>query len=367
MNELGLDEKIYQELLADWYDGLKNKEIISKYNLSISPQMLQSYIQPLVVSQFCPYCKTQMQINIQYRSLVGYENMPLCPSCNHREKESCICVGCIRKKKEDEEQKKKELLDSILSLNKHTEEPIPFSSLLLEQKLWVASFIYGLTDESLEILTTLRDSFTPIYPNPEKTTDMFKQLIEAGVLQIIDFDDRYITGELSNISYNDLITKVNTFPDIGELYELIHDDGIDACFTEPELNRIENELLIDEIYELIAYNMDKVGFTFRPGAKTRLLVKRLASVYDYLQLSGMIWNAANRTLRYVQESKVNRVQAFNTFIRNLDNYFLLSIKEGWTPRPTFRPHECPMTAYRYLLDKIKQHSNNNQKVCMDNI
>jgi hypothetical protein len=66
----------------------------------------------------------------------------------------------------------------------------------------------------------------------------------------------------------------------------------------------------------------------------------------------MIYYAANRTLRYVKEENIGRVRAFNAFVSNLDNYFQHAIQEGWQIRISFRPKECPVSAIRFLVNRI---------------
>lgn len=353
MNELELEDKIYEELLYDWDNGLKNKDIIAKYNLSVSPINLRTYIKPLILSQLCPYCGTQLQLVKRNRISPGFENPPTCPSCNHQDKLYCYCSGCLANHKEIERIEREKKKSELLAINNKIEKTVPFSSLSFNEQLWIASLVYGLSDESLNNLTSLRKSFIPIYPNTDKSIQILRNLIDKGVVSIIDFDSDFYNGDLDNINYKDLYWKLNISPAHSDLYNMIQENKLEYNYNNGNILKEDRDLLIDEVYELFEYNTNKLDFAYKPGEKTQLLIERLIGRYSYQQIVKIVHSSSTYTFRHVHEQRINKIHAYNILIHNLEGFYQKAVQGNWIIGNSYRPKECPITAYRTIIDRLK--------------
>lgn len=354
MNTLGIDDDSYLKLLADWDNGLKNKEIIEKYDLSIKSNALIKHIIPLEMEKECPYCHVNLFLPKRKREKIGYSNAPFCKICDHEESGfKCSCRNCKEEEIEKEKLIWEEKLQNVLALNKKLEEPIVFNSLSLESRLWILSMVNSMTAEKLDYLMAVNSVEIPIYPNADLVLEKIKIFIDDGILHTIGFDKKEIKYRHDlQVYYTDLIFKLNTDISLKELYDTIKGEKLLLPDSEDEIDVIEQQLLIDEVYEIINWNMSKIGFDFNPGDKTHLLVNRLLKKYDYFRISSMVYSCANNSLRYVKENPTNRRHAFNIFIANLERYYLKSIEEEWEIKPSFRQKECAVTSYRLILEKV---------------
>lgn len=334
-----------------------------KYSLSIKANQLYKYIEPLVTSDLCPHCNKPMVLLKRNRVPRNYKNPLTCLACKHQEKIYCKCEGCERNREKAKQDQCNITRKTLLSTNNKSKGQIIFSDLSFNMQLIIASTILSLYDISLAGFTTLRKAISVIAPSVEASIAHLKILHYCGYIQIAGFDESESNGDTTHLDYQNIIFTLDMVPNVSVLYDTICSNELGLDIPYEEIQSFERSVLMQEIYELISYNMQTVGFAYIPGDKTRALVEKLISKYSYFQIASILYNVTNRTLRYVKEYSITKKHAYNIFIHNLNNYIQHAAEAQWTIRNSFRPRECPISAARLLVDQLKLYHSESKSEC----
>lgn len=118
--------------------------------------------------------------------------------------------------------------------------------------------------------------------------------------------------------------------------ELFHLDK-DFCFE------MWKKISLTETIEYLLYQMNKVGYSFKPGDKTIRLFEYLLENFSVSQIYGIIYRSvANSTQRF-QAGEVTKLHAQNSVITACESHGERALALGWKLSHYSRLRDLPET------------------------
>lgn len=342
-----------QAIMDDYYNAkLKVKDIIDKYDLNIPISKLVSIFPPQKMEIICKYCGTYMFSKYKNRSSskIIDSSDSYCPKCGHK-LGICECENCQNARLE-EENKLKERIKEAYPL----QPTINLKSIDYEATLYLSCIIRHSEDNGL---------FKPIKRITGDTKwdkEILDDLIEKKIISVSDSSPiSAFSQENFPIDYDDnkVIYKIN-----------LSDDDINALqnFKLYDMEHEEEKEIITKIWNKINYNIvmryllseiERCGFVFKAGEKTRNLVDEMVIQYSPSQCLHIIEHCIKSAAKDYLQKKQTRKHAANSIITHCYNYINKAKQENWQissiPRPDYL-EESPMEIF--LFYNIL-HLNNN--------
>ena len=166
-----------QSLMSRYYNGESASKLIKEYNISTSPSNLYKLFPPEVFDNYtCEYCNGPLvadRLSKTMKSAPRYERELYCPICGHRPYcSSCRCDNCL----EQERLLKIEQVRAIEETYSQPRNPIDFSKLSFENKVFLGSLCRALLKENLYEVLPFEESETVLAPTNELRKKMYTNL-----------------------------------------------------------------------------------------------------------------------------------------------------------------------------------------------
>lgn len=346
-------------VIKDYYDDVKIKDIISKYDLDVQPNRLFASFPPVILKDIrCEYDDSYALAELNSKSssvmsgqIIDYKSA-YCPDCMHKiYDENCDCWNC-RHKEEKENNKK---LNAILKSSALAKLDLNFlSDFKSYDKLLISAYIRGFLNENMDYIDELSSRENRILPKYDYKNDPDIEFVtfllnsnyiyfskESDLSSFIfkKKDDNYIIDRYypSLVKFN--INMVNDVDDISEdgnletenvINLLMHPDRSEFINDKDLCYKIWKKIALMECKEYMLSELKKVHFdSFKPGKKTDNVIGHLLNNFSTSQIFGLIHNRVNNAIRYYQEGNVPKKRAANAIITNLETIGEKALANNW--------------------------------------
>ena len=160
-----LTAKEIETLMQRYYAGESVSKLISEYGISVHSSELYKLFPPEVFPNYiCEYCGEPLVINRPSKTtknLPKYERDLYCPICGHKPFQThCNCQNCQEEKRNLQMKR----LHQIEEAYSKPREPVDFSTLSFENKVFLGTICRGLLEENLYEIVPLLDSEVILKP-----------------------------------------------------------------------------------------------------------------------------------------------------------------------------------------------------------
>ena len=326
-----------QSLMSRYYNGESASKLIKEYNISTSHSNLYKLFPPEIFDNYtCEYCNGPLVADRPSKTMKNaprYERELYCPICGHRPYcSNCRCDNCL----EQERLLKIEQLRAIEETYSQPRNPIDFSKLSFENKVFLGSLCRALLKENLYEVLPFEKSEIILAPTNELRKKIYSNLIHEQVLAVSPtspveaFD---ATDEsFPNVFY---IYKVTYYlnllfpPHKQDLFtEILNPDYYSSAYAEDALT-LWKEIAIAECVEYLQYQLGKVGFDFSPGDKTYKTFEIILNDFSVSQIYGIIWKSVADASKLYLEKGISKQHAANTAIGACQRYAERAKLNGW--------------------------------------
>ena len=184
----------------------------------------------------------------------------------------------------------------------------------------------------LEILNEI-DSKKVILVDPQPPIDAFARE---------SFPDNYYFNYLLNIDTN--VTDISAI-------EYPNREGI--IKNRDECLQIWKEIAEAECCAYLQDQMQRNGFMFNPGRKTKLVIDHLLEEYSVCQIKNLIWSSVKDAADWYQKGNVSESHAASSVINELNNRGEYAKVKNWNLKPYHTKNEFTQVS-RVLFDSILQ-------------
>ena len=326
-----------QSLMSRYYNGESASKLIKEYNISTSPSNLYKLFPPEIFDNYtCEYCNGPLVADRPSKTMKNaprYESELYCPICGHRPYcSNCRCDNCLEQKR----LLKIEQLRAIEETYSQPRNPIDFSKLSFENKVFLGSLCRALLKENLYEVLPFEKSEIILAPTNELRKKIYSNLIHEQVLAVSPtspveaFD---ATDEsFPNVFY---IYKVTYYLNLlfplhkQDLFtEILNPDYYSSAYAEDALT-LWKEIAIAECVEYLQYQLGKVGFDFSPGDKTYKTFEIILNDFSVSQIYGIIWKSVADASKLYLEKGISKQHAANTAIGACQRYAERAKLNGW--------------------------------------
>ena len=338
-----LNSEELSDLIERYYNNEKVCDLIKEFNINCTSSELYSLFPPEQFdNNLCMYCNRPMIRNRTSRG--SYKGPIYCPSCLHKFDDiDCNCDGCNNKKR------------NIILKNYKYSGNIDISEISLKDRIYIATLLRGL--EWVEcndkiVIYPLETTYKKLAPIFKREIEMLRELSSKGIISVeCNSNLDAFTGNLLEGTYGDkyYINKVRYSVNIEYSNELsnpnidLSDENID------EIYYLVREIIMDECYDYLENQMNKVRFAFNPGKITEEVFNDLLDKFSVGQVYSIIYNSITNATRYYQEGNVYKNQAANSVITRCRAYGERIIANNWELKPFSRPRDCEQSIMSSLF------------------
>lgn len=262
-----LTSEEFLELIECYYNNERVSDLLKEFNINCKSSELASLFPPEKFDNIlCEYCNSPM---IRNRTSRGSSKGPIyCPSCLHKFDDiDCNCDVCNHEKR------------NIIFQNYKPSGNIDISEISLKDRIYIATLLRGLEwvecNDKIVIypLETTDKKLAPIF---KREIEMLIDLSSKGIISV-ECNSKLdaFTGSLLEGTYGDkyYINKVRYSVNIEYSNELsnpdidLNDENIDEIYS------LVREIIMEECYDYLENQMNKVKFAFNPGKTTEEVFK----------------------------------------------------------------------------------------------
>lgn len=339
------------QLKEKYYGNGKVKDLISEYDLNITPSNLYKYFPDEESIEDCIYCKVKMMKPSISKSDMLYSfraNKLYCPSCNHSNEKSCSCKNCltaISRERENQKNKKFEILSKMI--DKKSSETVSIEKATLFEKICLGALLRNCLDEDLITIHPFSNFLNPYAPFDKFENDIIFNLERKGFIKVdlnnsineysiyyLNENECQVTSNFQNLYY-----KINFESEDQSLIDVIN------SLINPEVDLSIDESLeiwrligLNEIYEYMNITCNNLfNIDFHNGPKTELVFKDLLNKFSVGQIFNIIYSRSNYALRIQVEKGIYSRHAANTIIPLVSSYSEKAINGNWTLNNYNRP------------------------------
>lgn len=356
-------EKIY-EMITKYYANEKVKDILSEYNMSITPSKLVKTFPPVYLEAKCEKCESHLLGELQSKtSDKMIRRKDACPHCSHRENSrSCTCHFC----KEEAIKLEKEKRDVVNSVFINVDTSLILESdLTSEDRLYLSVLLRAALSEDMNIIVPLDSIKSKLAPTNQLKEEIVKTLIAKEIILVSEHSslEAFIMQkneegkhDISYYTYQ-VVYKLNVKPFDGNYSSMIER----VLYPEPESFNVEfcyekwRQVALNEIEEYLLYEMNKVGYSFNLGKKSYQVFNQLLNHFSTAQIFNIIFRAVSNSTRRYQAREITKVHAQNSVITSCESQGHRAIAENWTLKPYGRNYDLPESLISEVLFNSIMH------------
>lgn len=351
------DEQI-EELIKKYYNGVKTNKLIEEYEIDIASNSLYTIFPPEVCNdKICPNCNVALVRKRVGKTSFRYGSTASCPICGHEDTFYCKCKKCVEKRElETIERKRQQELENIKKSNLIKQnyafdrfEYVAIEELNFIDRVYLGALLRLYMSEQLTVINPIDSTDIKLAPTVELKQDIVRTLSSQHIICVHPESPMdAFTGD-----------EENPFPSIYYTYKVFYYLNIGA----DDINKVVSELMnpsefaidgeealylwkkiaVSECLEYLNYQMNKVGFEFKPGEKTIATFTNLLENFSVSQIYGIIYKGVTQATRYYQEKNVNKRQASNSVIGNCQRYAENALINGWELKKFGRNYDIPQS------------------------
>lgn len=308
------------KLKERYYHGESVYKLMEEYELHILPSAFYKLLpSDQVVNYGCRRCNVNLVTDSVPRSKQHQEKDPkqyYCPICGRKpfaEKSGWIEYPFLSK---EEREKKREI---IAEYYEKDAVPIEYDSLSLTQKVYLAVLCNTLLDLDRKTIRPLCDTEAILAATMDLQVKMYKELIKTHII-VVSAQSRLDAFDIDSNSFpkkydrDKVCYKLNLKqPEntLGEIRRLLH---INCSKEDSEVLQLWKEIAAGECITYLQYRLEKIGFPFTPGEKTKEVFQKLLEDFSVSQIYYIIWCKVNDASRWYLEGGVSKAQAANSVV-----------------------------------------------------
>lgn len=312
--------------------------------------------------EVCEHCESMMVYPWASKSQKErlMKNRVFCVNCNHSRTPQCICEYCKEAREiasKEELERKREVLEHKKSvIKRHFDEehfvPLAEESLSLEDRVFLAVVLRASLAESTNYVEPLGSAYGELAPTDYFEIEIIRTLVARKVLiphvnSSLDAFEIHEDGEKIRYQIYDVKYRINILPYDSDydamIKRLMYPDSALFYDNKEFCLEIWQKISLNESLQYLLYQMNKVGYSFNPGAKTIRVFEYLLEHFATSQIYNIIYRAvANSTTRY-QSGEVTKRHAQNSVITSCEKQGERAIAEGWALKGYNRIKDLPET------------------------
>lgn len=356
-NMENLSDELIKEIVKDYDDGMKIKEIIAKYGLELNMNQFIARLPHKPTRDICKKCGGSIVVK---RRRTAYSNHPFCKECGHFDDECCKCEFCEAERRKIEEAKqarRNQLLAEkrdivIEKWGPKNEEKIKFDDLSYEHKIAVGIILFASKsrcDGRFRLADIRKKSVFPFEKNLIKTITelmMYKVIYMSPNTPLESFS---YEGEILN--YENIEFEFNV--DFGSEDCLKQIKAGNICLENEEFRKVWEEIAVEELLQYLIFRMEQIDFDFSPGEKTYKTLREMVSMFSVLQCFNIIHHVIKSCYLQYGEGKISKEHATNSIIWSCSNYSMKAQQQGWNIHDYYWPREYGKSiAAEFIYSKV---------------
>lgn len=362
-----LTEKEIEELMERYYDNENVKELISYYRIDVNPSRLYTLFPEIILyDKKCPNCSNFLVQKRRSKSSYSSKEDIHCSECEHDLNKKCFCEYCIEKRKNKEEERlkeikfknemKKKIMHEIFNLENRSS--VIIEDLEFKDKVYIGALLRTTLSEDMKKIKSIEKSEFKLSPNNDYSFRIIKYLINKNIIvacpesnlnYFILNDDGSIKYSTNKVDYNLNINIDGTYKE--SIFTLINAENFK--YRDSEALELWKEIALEEVLEILNYEMVRTKFNFNPGEKTILVFKDLLENFSVGQVYGIIWRQVANASKWYQQGGANKKHAANSVITNCQSFGERALNEGWDLTNYYRPKECKQSMLsKFYFDRV---------------
>lgn len=359
LNHLSQEDVV--ELMKSYYAGEKVSGLLKEYEVKISPSQLYAIFPPTMAEEECEYCGSSFVYPWGSKTWGEkvLKNQSFCIDCGHDKTSLCSCEYCKEAReiaREEAKEKQKQLLDRKRKIihehfAKKNWQPLDEETLSLEDRLFLAAILRASLSENTDYVEPLESVSRQLAPSEDFEIEIIKTLTARKVLvphanSSLDVfklvEDDKIQYEIYHVNYRINIEPYDNDYD-AMIKRLMYPDATPFEENKEYCLEMWKKISLNESFQYLLYQMNKVGYSFSPGDKTTRVFEYLLEHFSTSQIYNIIYRAvANSTARY-QSGEVTKIHAQNSVITSCEKQGERAIAENWSLKSYGRIKGLPET------------------------
>lgn len=356
-----LDHLTHEEICdikTRYYAGDAVYELMAQHGIHGSPSNFYKLLPPDPVEDYgCSKCKVNLVTDSVSRSKQQQKPDPslyYCPICGRKpfaEKGGWLAYPSLS----DEDRTR--MKQTISAYFDKDSDPIPYASLSLKQKLYLSTLCKALWDKNRKVILPLSRKNVLLASSEEFQDDIYATLIKAGAIKVssesdidaFDIDSKRFPQKYDKKKVHYRLNIALPQENEKDLHSFGKLPRITCEAHDPEILALWKRIAIGECETYLQYRLNKVGFSFSPGEKTREVIQKLLENFSVSQIYYIIWCKVSDASRWYLEGGVSKSRAANSVIGACQRYGESAVfYERELPR-YHRPAECPQSVLTRLF------------------
>lgn len=345
------DDEI-NSLVQRYYAGEAVSKLLKEYQLSVRANDLYTLFPPEICeNEICEYCGEYLVRDRVPKAAMSWRQNDTglyCPVCKHKPYiHSCQCSNCVEKERELQKSREKRIQE-VYSIKSN---PVNFSEIPFEQKVFLGALCRALCRENLYEINPYTESEVVLTPTDELRAQMYNVLYENGIITVSpvspveafvidheEFPNRFYTYK---VIYN---LNLRFPPNKKELFTEIFDPNYySSSANKDDALELWRRIAVGECIEYLIYQLDSVGFEFSPGEKTKKTFEILLNDFSVSQIYGIIWKSVADVSRLYLEKGISKRHAANSVIGACERLGERAKMNGWTLTEYNRIKDLPQS------------------------
>lgn len=390
-NNLSVDEQF--DLLNKYYNqGIGAEKLVSEYGLSIRSSQLIGMFPPEETSDVCECCGGRIvKKRVNKSTFDKYNRNPskysselkrllYCSVCNHipfpRYNEQCKCPVCSKQRQLKREQRIREEMELAKTRAEIVRDvfdiediPVQYDDLSFLNKVYLGALILGLVSEDLYCVPPRINCNIKLAP-----VDVWNDSDGCGSLDSLIYrtlHNHHVINVDPNSDIDSFVFDEDNYPQsfytfrVGyhlnleypeNKYDLYHKILSPRFYDESNITNafdLWKTIAMAECVEYLLYQIKRVGWSFTPGEKTRVVINELLEEFSVSEIYAIIYSSVTYACRLYEERKMGKKQAANTVV-SICRTTADKIRDGkWERRSYGRIKEAPQSILSsYYFDSV---------------
>ena len=339
-----------------YYQGESVYELLEAYDLRILPSTFYKLLPPDPTENYgCSKCNVNLVTDAVPRSRENKDRDPkeyYCPVCGKKpfaERSGWVEFPFLSGEERQEKKRK------IAEYYEKNVMPVEYKTLSLSQKVYLAvvcKALLGIDQKSLKPLCEVEKTLAA---TPELQEKIYTSLIKDKII-IVSAASRLDAFDIESKSF----PKKYDREKVCYKLNLVQTDDMFWCIRkyfklncnndDPEIVQLWKEIAIGECITYLKYRLEKAGFQFQAGDKTKEVFQKLLQNFSVSQIYYIIWCKVSDASRWYLEGGVSRQRAANSVIGACERYGENALFYERELPQYHRPSDCPrsvLTSFFY--------------------
>lgn len=365
-----LSKEEIANLKERYYRGEPVYKLVNEYDLNVSPSMFHNLFPPeQVVKYGCSGCKVNLVVDALPRTKQNKEydkKQFFCPLCGRKPfAEKCGWIVLPLLSDEEIANKRKQIHEYFEKKVK----PIDYDKLSLTLKIYLAVLCKALLGKDKKTISPLNESGITVASTIDLQQKIYAALIKSRAIVVSSESPLYAFDtagfphnyDRAKVSYN--LNLIN-IPQNAMGLETINSLDALSLKDNSELFLLWQEIAVGECITYLQYRLQKIGFDFSPGPKTRTVFKKLLENFSVSQIYYIIWCKVNDASRWYLEGNGTKQHAANSVIGACERYGENAIYYERELPQYRRPAECARSVLtQFFYNRIINLGPNADDIC----